>query len=402
MPLVRDLNTGLVVFFIASLPHGFLNVVMQALLIQMWGVGNSKWLVCAYHFLASFGQMLGPSFALLFLRKNEEDYEVEGRGENTSENLVLKLCTNVDRQVYEPEINSTALNANSTIGIDYVDSSDIISGIIQPVFWPWFFFGSAYCFYGVLGIFTGIMKFRKQIEKSNDIQEQIDISVSLLQETKIYETRVTNSETETSKTNPKKKSSLFKRDIWFLVGVFTVMIFHCMMERSFTDFGFTYSICIKHFTKSQASFIMSCMFSGIVTGRFLSIFLINLIKPRNFVIFSVFGQILGWAALLVEIDGSKVDDQFFVLAFLAFCMGCTGGPVYATIVSWSTEFIDVTKGYSMVYGMGCFSGQFISTVFGFLHMVDDLMWKMCNVGLGLVSLGGCFYLMVLQKKMPKR
>ena len=100
MPLVRDLSTGLVVFFIASLPHGFLNVVMQALLIQMWGVENSKWLVCAYHFLASFGQMLGPSFALLFLRENEEDYKGTGDDGNNPDNLVLKLCTNIDGEVY--------------------------------------------------------------------------------------------------------------------------------------------------------------------------------------------------------------------------------------------------------------------------------------------------------------
>ena len=97
MPLVRNIKLGMVVFFIASIPHGFLNVVMQALLIQMWGVEKSKWLVCAYHFLASFGQMLGPSFAYLFLgEQNDQSRPYEGLG-GTNEGLIDPGAAGVEK-----------------------------------------------------------------------------------------------------------------------------------------------------------------------------------------------------------------------------------------------------------------------------------------------------------------
>ena len=80
----------------------------------------------------------------------------------------------------------------------------------------------------------------------------------------------------------------------------------------------------------------------------------------------------------------------------------TSGFFYSTIfgagVSWTAEFVDVTRGYAFVFGLGNQCGQFLLPIAGSLVLKDPSLWMLvatlyCSLSIvfGVVlTFGGAF------------
>lgn len=314
IPLAKELWLVHILMVIASIGYGALDTGLQSLIVETWGVTSSRPFVQGFHLTWSAGSVLGPYICAPF-NQIDDDSDV---------------CSS-DSQA---SLNTTDVNDE---GIPYI-------------FWPWLISAVLYIIAGVLTIFVGFKGYRKMVQN------------------KYSENKISESTNESTKISPDHyKFNFWRYDVWILLIVF--ILYMCIEgpEHWYADYVYTYGLCIHKLSIKLSSVLSSVFWGSLLLGRIVGIFVSNFIKPRTYFFIDVTAWLFSFAMLYI-FNEPNLDENGNILSndlneIMLWVFTATSGFFYSTIfgagVSWTAEFVDVTRGYAFVFGLGNQCGQLL-------------------------------------------
>ena len=341
-PLTSNLTVLFAVILLIFLFYGFLDLALQSMIIQMWGAKNklTRSLVHFYHGIWAIGSIVGPYVTMDFVVSEEEDID--------------EIC----------DIES----GNSTAISNYYHHQqlgDDGQNEVPRVFWPWFITAVFWGVSGFLCIFMGVKGITTKIsDKYQNISSQNGISNPALEDKEVEVEK--SAETE----NPQQKlshSTYWHYELPLILCIFLAYSFAGGAEHWFIDFAYEYAVCIKSWSTTLSSTLVSIFWAAFSISRFSGIILCKYIKPKSYITINFLTMLVAFILLCIF---NQEDDSDTVLWIAAILLGAGNATMFANGITLASEYFDVTRLYSISFGLGNFAGQMLVPI-GATYLLTD-------------------------------
>lgn len=328
-PYMKSFGGLLFAISLRNFLGGLLETATQGLYVYTLGPVRSRFLIMCFHFTVAMGFWMGP--------------------------LIIKPFFPVANDVNDSNEVCISDAHNETHNLNQVEHSSVNDHILDSIKWPYWI-----VFIGHILLCLGYF-----------------LVILLPCKMPVYE------EDETSEHQNKTSERPVWRDLHIFAALISLYAAGCGSERLFQSMEFTFSLCgpLKLHPK-QAVFTDECYNGGFMVGRFLSIFVINVIPPKLMLKSSIFLCLLSTILLSWQGDNSA-NFLFAAAAFFGFAVSWQFGAGF----SWTSEHMDVVGVRASIFAIGCATGSLTPIIGGYLfNRVSPMALWHFNLGIVLVQL----------------
>nr|XP_039263684.1 sodium-dependent glucose transporter 1-like isoform X1 [Styela clava] len=304
-------------YIIAGIFFGYLSTSLQAFVLQTWGAKSSATHIQLYHLMYTVGAIVTPLMAEPFLKGSSKTKPAEDSCPNSIINISI--------------ITTSAPNTSTT--------SSLPAGFDQT--------GMAYIIVASYLFFISILF---AVISITSIPDKVRASIS-----------------DRGYTAEQRMVEPFRNLIWFFLCVIGYFCFIVSDSGLFENYIYAVALCSElSFSVSQAAQIGSVFFIGNGLGRMSGVIVSNFVKPRNIILFGVFGSII--IMVLMSIMGQSLP---WITWIVSVGLGYTTSMLFPAGVSWVSEITDISGKYMFVPEVGNAIGNLVMTpVGGYIFDID--------------------------------
>nr|XP_039263685.1 sodium-dependent glucose transporter 1-like isoform X2 [Styela clava] len=290
---------------------------LQAFVLQTWGAKSSATHIQLYHLMYTVGAIVTPLMAEPFLKGSSKTKPAEDSCPNSIINISI--------------ITTSAPNTSTT--------SSLPAGFDQT--------GMAYIIVASYLFFISILF---AVISITSIPDKVRASIS-----------------DRGYTAEQRMVEPFRNLIWFFLCVIGYFCFIVSDSGLFENYIYAVALCSElSFSVSQAAQIGSVFFIGNGLGRMSGVIVSNFVKPRNIILFGVFGSII--IMVLMSIMGQSLP---WITWIVSVGLGYTTSMLFPAGVSWVSEITDISGKYMFVPEVGNAIGNLVMTpVGGYIFDID--------------------------------